>query len=161
MSIRYVHTNIVTRDWKRLATFYQNALHCTRVEPSLDIGGKWLTDGTGVPDAKLTGIHLRLPGYGTTGPTLELFEYTAQEPQLQPPAANRTGFGHIAFEVSDVEETRNQILAEGGKDLGVPVSHKLPGHGAIIFTYMTDPEGNIIELQSWDGVSRYGSVEAS
>ena len=158
MKIRYVHTNIVTQDWERLADFYQNALDCERLEPGLDIGGQWLEDGTGVPNAKLTGIHLRLPGYGETGPTLELFEYTEQPPKAEPPAANRSGYGHMAFEVDNVEAVRRKILEYGGQDLGVPVIHSLPQHGTIIFTYMTDPEGNIIELQSWDGISRYGSL---
>lgn len=160
MKVRYVHTNIVTKDWQRLAAFYQQALDCERLEPGLDIGGKWLADGTGVPDAKLTGIHLRLPGYGTTGPTLELFEYVEQPARPEPPAANRPGYGHMAFEVSDVEAVRSRILECGGQDLGVPVVHPLPGHGTITFTYMTDPEGNILELQSWDGVSRYGALDS-
>ncbi|MEK7991108.1 MAG: VOC family protein [Thiotrichaceae bacterium] len=159
MNIRYVHTNIVAKDWQRIADFYENALNCKRLEPSLDIGGKWLADGTGVTDAKLTGIHLRFPGYGETAPTLEIFQYVEQLERPEPSAANRPGFGHIAFEVDDVEAVRKQILANGGKDLGVPVTHKLDGHGSIIFTYMTDPEGNVIELQSWDGVSRYGAVD--
>jgi len=160
MKVRYVHTNIVTQNWQRLAEFYQKALDCEQLEPSLDIGGKWLADGTGVPNARLTGIHLRLPGYGSTGPTLELFEYTQQPARPEPPAANRPGYGHLAFEVSDVEAVRRRIVEHGGHDLGVPVSHPLPGHGSITFTYMTDPEGNILELQSWEGVSRYGELDA-
>jgi catechol 2,3-dioxygenase-like lactoylglutathione lyase family enzyme len=159
MKVRYVHTNIVTKDWRRLADFYQNALNCKLLEPSLDIGGQWLTDGTGVTNAHLTGIHLRLPGYGDTGPTLELFEYVEQLQRPEPSAANRPGYGHLAFEVDDVEAMRSNILEQGGQDLGVPVSHELPGHGTITFTYLTDPEGNVIELQSWKGISRYGALD--
>ncbi|QLQ31436.1 MAG: hypothetical protein HZT40_07280 [Candidatus Thiothrix singaporensis] len=92
--------------------------------------------------------------------TLELFEYVEQPARPEPPAANRPGYGHMAFEVSDVEAVRSRILECGGQDLGVPVVHPLPGHGTITFTYMTDPEGNILELQSWDGVSRYGALDS-
>ena len=158
MTVRYVHTNIVAKNWRLLADFYENALHCERLDPPLDISGDWLAEGTGVADARLTGIHLRLPGYGPAGPTLEIFEYAEQPPRLRPPAANRPGYGHLAFEVDDVEAVRASVLAHGGQDLGRPVSHGLPGHGRITFTYLTDPEGNIIELQSWDGVSRYGPL---
>ncbi len=29
------------------------------------------------------------------------------------------------------------------------VSHEVPGAGLLTFTYATDPEGNILELQRW------------
>ena len=32
---------------------------------------------TGVKDSHITGVHLRLPGHGDTGPTLEIFSYDA------------------------------------------------------------------------------------
>ena len=49
-----------------------------------------------MPAAAFKGIHLRLPGGGPNGPTLEIFQY---EPSLGglPTAANRPGFGNIAF----------------------------------------------------------------
>ncbi len=34
--------------------------------------------GQGVPGASLSGVHLRLPGYGAEGPTLEMFTYSHQ-----------------------------------------------------------------------------------
>lgn len=158
-AIRYVHTNIVTHDWRRLARFYRDALGCEILEPDLDIGGDWLSEGTGVEDAALTGVHLRFPGHGETGPTLELFEYRTQLEPAKPPAANRGGLRHMAFEVDDVEAVRAACIEHGGADLGQPVVHPLKGHGTITFTYLTDPDGNIIELQSWSEVSRYGPVD--
>ena len=37
----------------------------------------------------------------------------------------------------------------GGRELGKIVSAPIPGAGTITFVYVTDPEGNIIELQHW------------
>ena len=65
-----------------------------------------------------------------------------------PAAANREGIGHLAFKVDDVEKTLNEMLENGGKKLGEVVSKEFKS-GTLVFTYATDPEDNIIEIQSW------------
>lgn len=65
------------------------------------------------------------------------------------PAANRQGLGHLAFEVDDVTETLNKVLDYGGRAVGEVVTHEVPGAGTITFVYAADPEGNLLELQSW------------
>lgn len=143
---RYVHTNLIANDWKRLATFYERVLGCVPVLPERDLSGEWLEAATGVPQARIRGIHLRLPGYGDEGPTLEIFQYDRQLDQSRP-AANRPGFAHIAFAVDDVAAARDAVLAAGGGAVGDLVSVEIPGAGQITFVYATDPEGNIVELQ--------------
>ena len=44
--------------------------------PERDLSGDWLDEATGIDASRIRGVHLRLPGFGTDGPTLELFEYT-------------------------------------------------------------------------------------
>ncbi len=149
INARYAHTNIVAEDWQRLARFYQQVFGCKPLPPKRQHAGQWLADVTGIPNAALEGIHLRLPGYnGDNSPTLEIFQYhhAAERPQ---PAANRPGFAHIAFAVDDVEAARQAVLAAGGGELGQPVTVEIAGAGRITLIYMTDPEGNIIELQRW------------
>jgi len=151
ISCRYVHTNIVARDWKRLATFYEEVFGCRRVPPPRDYQGAWVTDVTALEDVSLAGMHLRLPGYGEQGPTLEIFQYNRTADADLPPAANRKGFAHIAFHVDDVEQAKAAVLAAGGCELGQQHSMQVPGAGEITLIYMTDPEGNIVELQRWSG----------
>jgi predicted enzyme related to lactoylglutathione lyase len=148
MAARYAHTNIIAADWRRLAEFYQRAFDCEPAGPERNQSGKWLEDGTGVLGAALQGIHLRLPGYGSSGPTLEIYSYRDME---EKPTAlpNRKGFGHIAFAVDDVEATLHQIVSLGGRAIGKVVSAQVPGAGVITFAYAADPEGNIVELQRW------------
>jgi predicted enzyme related to lactoylglutathione lyase len=148
VNAKYVHTNLVARDWRRLARFYERVFGCTPVPPERNLEGQWLDDGVGIPGARIRGIHLRLPGYGDEGPTLELFQYEPAEKRL-PTAANRPGFGHVAFAVEDVKATRDAVLAAGGGELGKVVSVEVAGAGRITFAYLTDPEGNIIEIQCW------------
>lgn len=113
------------------------------------MSGEWLNKDTGVKNAHLRGIHLRLPvGFGEQGPTLEIFEYSRMEENL-PPTANRKGFGHIAFHVDDLHEINQKVISNGGKALGDIAVKEIKGVGILTFVYMTDPEGNIIEIQNW------------
>jgi catechol 2,3-dioxygenase-like lactoylglutathione lyase family enzyme len=146
---RFAHTNLIARDWQRLARFYEEVFGCTPVPPERDLEGSWLESATGVPCARIQGVHLRLPGYGDQGPTLEVFQYSQQEERPQT-AVNRPGFAHIAFAVDDVRATREAVLAADGGTVGELVTLEVPGAGTVTFVYLTDPEGNIIEVQSWD-----------
>jgi catechol 2,3-dioxygenase-like lactoylglutathione lyase family enzyme len=144
----YVHTNLIAHDVDSLVRFYEEVLGCTKVPPARDQAGAWLERATRVPRAHLRGHHLRLPGHGPEGPTLEVFAYDEVLPQSTP-APNRAGFGHLAFVVADVEEALAAILAAGGSALGEVVEVEVPGAGSLCFTYARDPEGNILELQRW------------
>jgi len=84
----------------------------TRFPPERDFNGPDLERGTGIPGAELRGLHLRLPGHGDEGPTLEIFNYNFLE-EKPPVAVNRPGFGHIAFVVDDVPAARDAVLAAG------------------------------------------------
>jgi predicted enzyme related to lactoylglutathione lyase len=145
---KFVHTNIIAQDWRKLADFYEQVLGCTPVPPERNLSGQWLEDGTGVPGAEIRGMHLRLPGFGAQGPTLEIFQYNRQQ-ERPATAINRPGFAHIAFAVDDVQAVRDAVLAAGGGVVGEVVSVYVPGAGTVTFVYATDPEGNIIELQHW------------
>jgi catechol 2,3-dioxygenase-like lactoylglutathione lyase family enzyme len=94
-----------------------------------------LEAATGVAAAHLRGAHLRLPGYGDGGPTLEIYTYEAlsEHPGL---AVTRPGWGHIAFQVPDVERALEVVVEAGGGR-------------AVSWCYVTDPDGNIVELQHW------------
>ncbi|MEW5870828.1 MAG: VOC family protein [Chloroflexota bacterium] len=146
---RYVHTNLIARDWRALARFYQEVFGCTPVPPERDFQGAALEAGTGVPGAHLTGAHLRLPGYGDSGPTLEIFNYNLLH-ERGPGAVNAPGFGHIAFQVPDVLAAREQVLAAGGHAVGEVVTLQTASGARVTWCYVTDPEGNILELQAWD-----------
>lgn len=145
---RFVHTNLIARDWKRLAVFYEEVFGCTRLPPERDLSGDWLDAITGMPRVRIQGIHLRLPGNAGSGPALEIFQYDREE--MRPATAvNRPGFGHIAFAVDDVRVAREAVLAAGGRAVGDLVSARIPGAGTISAAYVTDPEDNVIELQHW------------
>ncbi len=150
MAIVYGHTNIICEDYQKVAEFYQEVFECKLVPPKRDQSGEWLEKGTAVRNAHLQGVHLRLPGHGENGPTLEIYQYEEMLEKPLPAAANRKGFGHIAFQVDDFDQVLKNILKYGGKKHGEIVEKKVEGLGVITFTYALDPEDNIIELQKWD-----------
>jgi catechol 2,3-dioxygenase-like lactoylglutathione lyase family enzyme len=143
----YAHTNLIARDWQALAAFYQTVFGCSPVPPERDLAGDAIERGSRVPGARLRGVHLRFPGHGEAGPTLEIFTYNTL---IDAPAAaaNRPGFGHIAFAVPDVPAARAAVLAAGGREYGDIVT-TAAGARSLTWVYVHDPEGNLVELQSW------------
>jgi predicted enzyme related to lactoylglutathione lyase len=146
---RYVHTNLIARDWRGLVSFYTAVFGCVAVPPERDLSGPALEAGTGVAGAAVRGIHLRMPGHGAEGPTLEIFTYAPLTESLAP-TVNRPGFAHIAFGVTSVQDARAEVLANGGHPVGDVVTLTMATGGRVTWCYVTDPEGNIIELQSWE-----------
>ena len=78
---RYVHTNLIARDWQALARFYEDVFGCVPVPPERDLSGPEMEPAR---DCRRVsgGIHLRLPGYGDAGPTLEVFSYDQLADQM-------------------------------------------------------------------------------
>ena len=148
IAARYAHTNLVARDWRAVAKFYEEVFGCVFLPPERDHHGGWVEAVTGVVGARVRGGHLRLPGHGDEGPTLEIFEYNRTVDGARP-AVNRPGLAHLAFEVEDVEAARREVVGAGGGDYGKTATVNVPGKGTLTLVYMTDPEGNIVELQRW------------
>lgn len=153
MPTRYVHTNLIAKDWKRLSIFYQKVFDCKPVPPERDLSGDWLDKATGIPGVHISGIHLRLPGFGSNGPTLEIFEYGTM-PKHPATLPNTPGFSHIAFAVDDVPASIKKVFKHGGSPVGELTVRDVPDVGLLTFQYVADPEGNIVEVQNWKTSSR-------
>lgn len=148
MSVKYVHTNIIAKDWKRLSRFYIEVFNCKPVYPERDISGEWIDKMTNLSAVRIQGIHLRLPGY-ENGPTLEIFQYVPENLKNDISNINKQGYGHIAFHVDNVEEVLTKLIQNGGRKLGDLVRKEMDGIGILTAVYAEDPEGNYIEIQNW------------
>lgn len=152
MKIRLAHVSITAKDLTRLRDFYEKAIGFVEARPERGFSGEWLGKGTGVPWAEIKRVHLSLPDAGEGAARLEIIEYAGVIEDSAPPAADRAGLRHVAFETESAEELvrlRDLIIGNGGGELGEISEKAIDGLGAVTFVYMTDPEGNIIELLNW------------
>ena len=149
--IKYAHTNLIAINWKKLVAFYENVFDCIPIQPDRNLSGEWLDEATAIKNAQITGIHLRLPGFSDNGPTLEIFEYN-EMPEKPVIKTNTPGFSHIAFAVDNVCDIANKVIENGGSIVGALTEKHIANVGDLIFQYVADPEGNIVEIQSWNKV---------
>jgi catechol 2,3-dioxygenase-like lactoylglutathione lyase family enzyme len=149
MKVSFAHTNIVAKEWRRLARFYIDVFDCRPKPPERDLAGDWLDRLTGIDDVQIQGMHLEMPGAGEGGPTLEIFQYNtaSTEPEKR---IDTAGFGHIAFLVDDVDRCLQMVIDNGGSTVGETVRGTVENVGPIHLVYAKDPEGNIIEIQKWE-----------
>ena len=151
--VKYVHTNLVARDWKALAGFYQTVFECTPKPPERELSGEWLDRLTSMRAAHARGIHLLLPGWGEHGPTLEIFQYSRKSAR-RASGVSVPGFGHIAFSVASPGTMLRKLERNGGSRVGELIRAEIAGMGRIEVVYARDPEGNVIELQRWGRTRR-------
>jgi lactoylglutathione lyase len=89
------------------------------------------------------GVMLRSPD----GHRVELLHRVGNVAGLRAPnpveAALTRGFGHIAFDVPDVDTAYDELLAAGATDRMSPRPSPEPG---VRMAYVADPEGNLVEL---------------
>jgi len=149
MPVRFAHTNLVAQDLARVVSFYVDVFGCVRgVERLYETPEQSaaLERGLGVPGLRVRGALLLLPGHGDHGPALEVMQY---QPSAARPAVTvvSPGFGHVAFEVDDIEAVRHRVVAAGGALVAEVVTVPYPTGGWLRWCYVRDPEGNVVELQ--------------
>jgi glyoxylase I family protein len=127
------------------------AHHVALTVTDLDRGLAWYAAALGFETVlafELTGgvrgAMLRTPG----GAGIELFEVPNAEPGLadaDPPRAMRVrGFGHVGFEVTDLDEAvRAAAAVEGTSVVWEPRQSPEPGKR---MAFLHDPDGNLVEL---------------
>ena len=146
---KYVHTNLIARDWKRLVQFYSDLFGCIPKGSERDMSGAWLDQVTSLRNAHLRGVHLSLPGYGDDVPTLEIFSYRqlveGKMPNCKPVRVcpYRVCGRRCEPGVASADRSR---WRRGGEIATTQVDSV----GVLRVVYARDSEGNIIELQKWN-----------
>ncbi len=95
-----------------------------------------------LPQHDFRGSMLRGPAY-----RVELLERAGSDAGLQASgpveAALTRGFGHVAFDVPDVDAAYDRLVGLGATDRMSPRPSPEPG---VRMAYVADPEGNLVEL---------------
>jgi glyoxylase I family protein len=88
------------------------------------------------------------------GDRLELLHRPGSRPGLRaddPPQAVLTeGFGHLAFDVLDVDRHFDRLVELGARPVMTPRPSPEPG---VRMAFVADPEGNLVELLDRSGTS--------
>ena len=134
------HVNVVVSDIDRAKEFYRDVVGLT-IDEEFQVSDPELSRGLAVPDATLNAVFWNLPNSETR---IEMIEYVA------PPAreldasllANRVGYGHLAFTVTDIDEAYGALKERGAPFVSPPVL--VPGN--VRFCWFKDPDGNLLEI---------------
>jgi len=57
--------------------------------------------------------------------------------------ALRDGYGHVAFDVTDLDDAYDRAMARGARPVMAPCPSPEPG---VRMAFVADPEGNLVEL---------------
>ena len=85
---------------------------------------------------------LHRPGTGATGA-----DGPGGKPANPAEAALRAGYGHVAFDVTDLDGAWDRAVARGARPVMPPGPSPEPG---VRMAFVADPEGNLIELMQRD-----------
>jgi catechol 2,3-dioxygenase-like lactoylglutathione lyase family enzyme len=111
---------------------------------------RWYVDALGLEVV----LEFALPGdvrgamlRNDAGAGVELFQVPGADAGVghaDPPTAMRTtGFGHVGFEVDDLDAVYASLLEAGASDVWPPRDAPEPGRR---MAFVHDPDGNLIEL---------------
>ena len=145
MGTRYLHTNIIAKDWRALAAFYIEVFGCELMQPQGEPSDEWTDGQTGICGLSMRGARLKLPG---SDAMLEILSCEPEGLDSWRPV-NRPGLGHLAFYVDDIEQALADITSHGGQQVSEVVRLMDKRVGTLIKVYACDPEGNGLELQNW------------
>jgi lactoylglutathione lyase len=119
--------------------------------PDLDRSLAWYCAALGLQP----GFRFEVPGLGLRGgfavgdgdSGVELIEMAGSVPgpaRTDPPTANAVhGLNHVCFQVPDLEAAYSRLIAHGAGAVWDPRDSPEPG---MRMAYVTDPDGNLIEL---------------
>ena len=133
------HVGIRVSDIEKAGQFYVDALdgHWETLPGVYEPPFAGVVMG-GVPDASFKVCHI---GFDTG--VIELFEFLEPVHPTKPDYAPQTQLLHYCIQVDDVHKALERVEAHGGKRYWPEVQEVFPGLEVI---YVTDPDGNVIEL---------------
>lgn len=141
--MKLLHVSLTARDADKLSAFYKGVFGFVDRRAPKRLSGETISRGNGLPDNDIYSIWLHLPA--DNGPFLEILEY-AKAAKRGLPAVNDPGYGHLAFEVRDLNQTIEDVLRLGGALQG-KVTNFGTKERPYLIVYARDSEGNILELE--------------
>jgi catechol 2,3-dioxygenase-like lactoylglutathione lyase family enzyme len=130
--MRFDHVGVNVADLSAAAAWYGEAFHLQR---ELEIRIEALDLDIVMLTSKEFGHRVELLHRPGSSPGLR-----AENPAV---AALTEGFGHIAFDVPDLDAAHQRLVSIGARAVMAPQPSPEPG---VRMSFLADPEGNLIEL---------------
>jgi catechol 2,3-dioxygenase-like lactoylglutathione lyase family enzyme len=142
------HFGMTVADIRETQEFYARHFGFGGSDESITITDDWF--GTGVDHE---GAQVKIGWLRRDDAVIELHEYIQpSETRRLKPDITDIAAPHIAFKVDDIDEIREQLLAEGVRFYSAPVEVTSDGSasqlGGIKWCYCEDPNGYIVEIFS-------------
>ena len=141
--MKLAHINLVARNAEALAAFYMNVMKCELLRAPGILSGEKVSRGNGLPNSEIYTIWLKFPALER--PFLEIHEHTTTCHRDQP-KVNEPGFGHLSFQMDNINDALSEIIQAGGTQIGQITDFGTPDKPYLI-AYARDPEGNVLELE--------------
>lgn len=95
------------------------------------------------------------------GANIELFQYTSDKSNKNPPYADDMGWSHIAFYTENIEASVSYLESKGVKVLNPPIQSKTGPTAGETWVYFLSPWGTQFELVSYPKGKAYESSKPS
>jgi catechol 2,3-dioxygenase-like lactoylglutathione lyase family enzyme len=139
---RIDHLNIVVSDLERTREFF--FLLGFREGICSELDARFLEKVTGIRGARGRFVALHHPGSGVA---IELLKFDANViPADDPGLADRIGFRHLAFAVTDIEQTVRRLQEAGVEFLSPIQTWEKTGKKLV---YFRGPDGILLELAEY------------
>lgn len=112
-SLRFIHVNIISDDWKRTIGFYESICDSEWFGTLKDHSGGYKSKVIGIEGVHVLGQHLWLKGLGKGFPTLEIFSYSIPG-SSEVCDETALGINAIGFEAKDKAAFAEEIVKAGG-----------------------------------------------
>ena len=135
------HTGFVVNNLDKFISFYEGL--GLKVISRMIEKGDYIDNLVSLKNVKLEWAKLALPDNSV----IELLKYHSHPTLINTPTyhqnANRIGCSHIAFTVSNIQQTTDYICSNGGS---IKNKHQISPDGNVKVAYCYDIEGNILEI---------------
>lgn len=132
------HFGIVCKDIKKSLKFYKDFLEMEVIQDFWD-NSDYINEVTDINNANVHMIKLK----ANDGTILELLDYVTHPTELLEQKVYNVGATHLAFQVDDIEEVKNNLEKKGVTFLSKPV---LSSEGIAKVCFCFDPNNIRIEL---------------
>jgi len=136
----FAYHGVTVSNLDRSVAFYRDLMNM-KLESTYEMAGEVLEEATGFP-----GAHIEVAILSSHGHLLKLTQYLSPEGRKNFEArVCDVGASHLAIRVDSVQEAYDELRAKGVKFMSPPVQ-PYPENPRIVFTYMLDPDGMVVEL---------------